>query len=66
MLTESDFLEHGARVQEIVTSAIAAGTILFVGLSLTDPNIVGPLYRSDNSGDAHRYGLFVPPLHGPE
>ena len=65
VLTESDFLEHGARVQEIVKSAVATGTTIFVGLSLTDPNIVGPLYRSADDPTANRYGFFVPRLYGP-
>jgi hypothetical protein len=66
VLTDSDFLEHGVRVRSAVSSAIATGTTLFVGLSLTDPNIVGPLYESSKSKSprSERYGLFVPRLHG--
>jgi SIR2-like domain len=64
ILTDSDFLEHGARVRKAVGSAISTGTTLFIGLSLTDPNIVGPLYETTNTGTTERYGLFVPRLHG--
>lgn len=64
VLTDSDFLEHGASVRSAVGKAIGKGTTLFIGLSLTDPNIVGPLYEASDNPRFERYGLFVPRLYG--
>lgn len=64
VLTDSDFLKHGASVRAAVSSAIKGGTTLFAGLSLTDPNIVGPLYQATDTPQSERYGLFVPRLYG--
>lgn len=64
VLTDSDFLKHGASVREAVSTAIDSGTTLFAGLSLTDPNIVGPLYQATETANSERYGLFVPRLYG--
>lgn len=64
VLTDSDFLEHGAHVRSAVGKAINSGVALFVGLSLTDPNIVGPLYEAAGHASSERYGLFVPRLYG--
>ncbi|HEY5856410.1 MAG TPA: SIR2 family protein [Aldersonia sp.] len=64
VLKDSDFLEHGAEVRSAVADAISTGVSIFAGLSLTDPNLVGPLYEKTDPGSAQRYGLFVPRLHG--
>jgi len=44
VLTESHFLKHGPRVREIVVEALKSSTTVCLGLSLTDPNLVGPLW----------------------
>jgi hypothetical protein len=44
ILTQSHFLKYGAQVRKQVSDVLSVSNTLFVGVSLTDPNLVGPLY----------------------
>lgn len=46
ILSESDFLQYGNRVQNEVKKILKESDVVFVGLSMTDPNIVGPLHAT--------------------
>lgn len=59
ILTESQFLKYGARVRAAISDAIDGACTIFVGLSMSDPNLIGPLYQSAGS-TAPRFALVVP------
>lgn len=62
VLTESEFLRHGPDVQRALRSAMrSAGAVVFVGVSLTDPNLVGSLWGIANGIAA---GGTDPTAHG--
>lgn len=44
ILGESDFLRYGARAQDVIKKAVDDGIAVFLGLSLTDPNVIGSLW----------------------
>ena len=52
ILTQSQFLRHGAEVQGRIGDILKDSTGLFVGLSMTDPNLIGPLYLRASGGHA--------------
>jgi hypothetical protein len=60
LLTESQFLEYGAEVREIIAESIKDSCTIFIGLSMSDPNLVGSLYASAPT-DSPRFSLVVPP-----
>jgi hypothetical protein len=67
ILTESHFLRHGADVRKVITKRLRESCVVFLGVSLTDPNLVGPLWDTANDdamGDADRKPCFV--LHVPD
>ena len=47
VLTESDYLEYGSRIIDFIEALISGETrnVIFIGVSLTDPNLVAPLWR---------------------
>lgn len=72
VLTQSQFLTYGTTVRDLIADALAGAVGLFVGVSLTDPNVIAPLYQSAGSvpgytvpdsamgrKDLHRYSLSV-------
>jgi hypothetical protein len=61
ILTEAEFLREGPRVRGIIGRQLATSTVIFVGLSLTDPNLVGPLWEFAHAGDStgRKYEHFV-------
>jgi SIR2-like domain len=66
ILTQSHYLKDGALVRQHIANALTEETKsvgLFVGLSLTDPNLLGPLYETvpPNESDPvpRRYALTV-------
>ncbi|MFJ1767084.1 SIR2 family protein [Amycolatopsis sp. NPDC088138] len=62
LLTESQFLQYGAKVRAILAESIKDSCTIFIGLSMSDPNLVGPLYESAlTESDAPRFSLVVPP-----
>lgn len=61
VLTESQFLRHGADARTLVYHELKDSCALFVGLSMIDPNLVGPLYQSTIKGNGRdRFALVVP------
>ncbi|GAA4739624.1 hypothetical protein GCM10023350_24990 [Nocardioides endophyticus] len=66
LLTESDFLAHGQDVQGVVSQLISQDVTLFVGLSMTDPNLLGPLFKrasaEDGAANGDAFALFTPHL----
>lgn len=61
VLTEDDFYRHGADVQAEVDDVLKESTtVVCIGLSLTDPNIVGPLSRRDKDDNGSIYIVSVP------
>jgi len=45
VLTESDFLSVGPLVQRFLLNRMRDSVTIFIGVSLTDPNLVGPLWQ---------------------
>ncbi len=62
ILTESSFLKYGLAVREVLTDCIREGPVVFIGLSVTDPNLVGPLWDTKGEGRFPRFALHVPPV----
>ncbi|MGW3962724.1 SIR2 family protein [Amycolatopsis sp. NPDC005003] len=60
ILTESQFLKHGAQVREVISDTLDGACTIFIGLSMSDPNLVGPLYES-RERRTPRFSLVVPP-----
>jgi hypothetical protein len=61
ILTESQFFRHGADVRNIIYEHMKDACSLFVGLSMSDPNLIGPIYEMTNREiDRHRFTLVVP------
>jgi SIR2-like domain len=62
VLTESQFFKRGAHVREIIARNLADANAIFVGLSMTDPNLIGPMYETRNRQETvlPRYALAVP------
>jgi hypothetical protein len=60
ILSESDFREHGRVVQDLITKVLETSDVIFVGVSMADPNLVGPLSRKSESSDTHAYLITVP------
>lgn len=54
VLTESHFLEHGTRVRAVIEDALIESQVIFVGVSLTDPNLVTPLWKLRNLHKPYR------------
>lgn len=44
VFTESHFLSHGPVAKEVITNRLASDVVVFVGVSLTDPNLTSPLW----------------------
>lgn len=68
ILTESEFLREGPRVRSIISERLRVSTVIFVGLSLTDPNLVGPLWDLAHEGSSsvareHFVLTVVPDIH---
>ncbi len=61
VLTESDFLRHGNDVRRVVVDRLKTSTTIFLGLSLTDPNMVGPLWDTREARQP-AFVLAVPPM----
>jgi hypothetical protein len=44
ILTESHFLRHGPHARDVVLEELEKRVVIFIGVSLNDPNLVGPLW----------------------
>ena len=64
VLAESMFLKHGKVVRATLTKALAKTTVLFVGVSLSDPNLVGALWDQRDGEGPLAYAFAVPELIG--
>jgi hypothetical protein len=63
VLTESQFFKHGAVVRKVIFDNLHSSCSVFVGLSMSDPNLVGPVYELTNQNiDSPRFALSVPEL----
>jgi len=58
ILTESHFLEHGPKVRALILKQLQASCVIFIGVSLADPNLTGPLWDL-RSGQQVRIRPFV-------
>ena len=61
VLTETDFSEHGRRIRDAIAGSIPNALVILVGLSMTDPNVLGPL-RNTRKDPGTRYLITVPDL----
>ena len=61
VLTESDFLRFGPKIRALLFEQIQNTHTIFVGVSMTDPNLVGPLWDfahfAQSRGDGPRPAL---------
>ena len=63
VLSESHFLRHGRSVRDIIREQLQDRTVIFIGMSLTDPNLVGPLWdtranrEAGSSPDCYAFGV---------
>lgn len=62
ILAESQYFQHGASVRRIISDSLKDACALFVGLSMSDPNMIGPLYdmKKRHSRATRRFALTVP------
>jgi hypothetical protein len=59
ILTEAHFLVYGNKARKLFREALKSSVVVFVGVSLTDPNLVGPLWDTrDDVRDC--FALSVP------
>ena len=64
VLTETDYLSHGTEVVKAIRGAMAGRTTIFIGLSMTDSNVLAAL-RQENlrkRGSAQTFSVSVAPL----
>lgn len=59
VLSESFYLRYGTRVQEVIESTLRESTTIFLGVSLTDPNVIGPLHAVRDK-EISAYLVMVP------
>lgn len=61
VLTESQFFRSAAAVRKVIYESLLDSCSLFVGLSMSDPNLVGPIYELTNQDRTEsRFALVVP------
>jgi NAD-dependent SIR2 family protein deacetylase len=51
ILTESQFLRYGGLVRQVINEELKDRVVVFVGVSLGDPNVIGPLWDRAQSAD---------------
>lgn len=59
VLTESQFLQHGEAVRKQVREALKASVVIFIGISLSDPNLIGPLWDLKGSDEDYEEPFFI-------
>lgn len=62
ILTESEFRKYGLFIRNFIVTQMNLRPTVFVGVSLTDPNVVGPL--DELRSGSNRHPIYV--LSGPE
>jgi len=60
VLSESRFLELGEIIQEVMRRILRESHVIFVGISMTDPNVVGPLGRTRQERGTHGAFMLLP------
>ena len=61
VLSESRYLREGSRVQKQVKKMLNTSAVLFVGVSMTDPSIIGPLSElQEEEVDFKAFAILVP------
>lgn len=64
VLAESHFLEYGPHVRAVIADRLKSSLVIFLGVSVNDPNLTGPLWdvRSQraSASSAGPYVLLVP------
>jgi len=63
ILTEPYYLKYGDQVRAAIRTALDRSLVLFVGISLTDPNFIGSLHGTAN---VNAFALLVPDTPEPE
>jgi hypothetical protein len=48
VLTETEFLTYGPAVRDLIKRRLKSSHVVFFGVSLTDPNLVSPLWEVNN------------------
>lgn len=70
VLTETDFLRYGPDVRDLIRRRLQASHVVFFGVSLTDANLVSPLWQahseSDDQNDVKEPFLFSVASPDPE
>jgi len=68
ILTESEFLAYGPDARALIADELRGRVTIFIGVSLTDPNLVGPLFdtRDENIRKCNAYTLSVASGADPE
>lgn len=61
IFTEGAFLEHGSNVRKKLEELLADTIVIFVGIGLTDLNLISPLHRVKDS-DGLRVAIHTPRL----
>lgn len=59
VLAESQFLRHGAQVREVIFKNLKDRVSIFAGLSMSDPNLIGPLYELKQSLEDQKTGRRI-------
>lgn len=68
VLGEADFVIHGSQVREALVQLMTGSHCIFVGLSMTDPNIVGALLdeRVRDTDEFCRFAIVSPETPPPQ
>jgi hypothetical protein len=53
VLTEPDFLKYGHEVRRLIAEQLRTSCVIFIGVSVTDPNLTGPLWEVRCSAGAN-------------
>jgi hypothetical protein len=53
ILSESHFLEYGPKVRQLILDQLKSSCVIFLGVSITDPNLTGPLWDARSPKEGH-------------
>lgn len=59
VLSESFFLKYGPLVRDIISDALRTSHVLFVGVSMADPNLISPLSEVQKERDTFNTKAFL-------
>lgn len=66
VLTETDFLRQGPAVRDLIKVALRETHVIFIGVSMTDPNLVSPLWEIAESADPNIKDPFMLTVASPD